>query len=279
MTRLGSRSGLLLAALLVVLPLPLAAAESHQGHSEVVFLGEIILLLVCGRLLGEAMQRVGQPAIMGQLLAGILLGPSVLGTLAPDLQQAFFPGSKEQSNMIGAVSQLGILMLLLLTGMETDLALVRRAGAAAFSISIAGIAVPFVCGVALGEMLPATLLPGPHQRLITTLFLGTALAISSVKIVAMTIRELDFMRRTIGQLTVAAAIIDDTIGWIILAIIVGIAQQGRVDLAAVLHTVIGTLVFLAASFTFGRRLVFLLIRWVNDNFVSDFPVITAILVV
>src|SRR5439155_14759595 len=173
MTRLGWRSGLLLAALLVVLPLPLAAAESHQGHSEVVFLGEIILLLVSGRLLGEAMQRIGQPAIMGQLIAGVLLGPSVLGALAPDLQHALFPGSKEQSNMIGAVSQLGILMLLLLTGMETDLALVRRAGGAALSISIAGIAVPFACGVALGEMLPTELLPNPDQRLITTLFLGT----------------------------------------------------------------------------------------------------------
>src|SRR5207302_11447069 len=160
-----------------------------------------------------------------------------------------------------------------------DLALVRRAGAAALSISIAGIAVPFACGVALGELLPSELLPNPDQRLITTLFLGTALAISSVKIVAMTIRELDFMRRTLGQLTVAAAIIDDTIGWIILAIIIGIAQHGRIDLASVLHTVIGTLLFLALSFTFGRRLVFLIIRWVNDNFASDFAVITAILVV
>jgi Kef-type K+ transport system membrane component KefB/nucleotide-binding universal stress UspA family protein len=278
MTR-RSAGCLLLAALLVALPLPLAAAESHQGHSEVVFLGEIIVLLVCGRLLGEAMQRIGQPAIMGQLIAGVLLGPSLFGALAPDLQHALFPVSKEQNNMIGAVSQLGILMLLLLTGMETDLALVRRAGGAALSISIAGIAIPFACGVALGELLPDTLLPNPDQRLIAALFLGTALAISSVKIVAMTIRELDFMRRTLGQLTVAAAIIDDTIGWIILAIIIGIAQHGGVDLASLAQTVTGTLLFLALSFTFGRRLVFLIIRWANDHFVSDFPVITAILVV
>src|SRR5207249_4714613 len=173
---------------------------------------------------GEAMQRIGQPSVMGQLLAGVLLGPSIFGALAPDLQLALFPRTPEQASMIDAVSQLGILMLLLLTGMETDLSLVRKAGRIALSVSVAGIAIPFLCGILLGESLPDEMLPNPDQRLITTLFLGTALAISSVKIVAMTIRELGFMRRTLGQVTVAAAIVDDTIGWIIIAIILGIAQ-------------------------------------------------------
>ena len=221
-----------LAFVLALLPAPAAAAAAQQGASEVVFLVQIILLLVCGRLLGEAMQRIGQPAIMGQLIAGILLGPSVLGALAPDLQATLFPTGKEQAAMIGAVSQLGILMLLLLTGMETDLSLVRRAGKTALSVSTAGIAVPFACGVLLGEMLPDSMLPNPEQRFVTTLFLGTALAISSVKIVALTIRDLGFMRRTLGQVTIAAAIIDDTIGWIIVAITIGIAQHGSVDLAS-----------------------------------------------
>src|SRR5205807_8501213 len=187
--------------------------------------------------------------------------------------------SHEQASMIDAVSQLGILMLLLLTGMETDLSLVRKAGRIALSVSLAGIAIPFLCGILLGEFLPDDMLPAAGHRLITTLFLGTALAISSVKIVAMTIRELNFMRRTIGQVTVAAAIIDDTIGWIIIAIILGLAQHGRIELSSLAQTVLGTLVFLAASFTIGRRAVSLIIRWANDNLVSDVPVITAILVV
>src|SRR5207302_2463501 len=170
-------------------------------------------------------------------------------------------------------------MLLLLTGMETDLSLVRKNRATAFSVSLAGISLPFVCGVVLGEMLPDEMLPHPEQRLVTTLFLGTALAISSVKIVAMTVRELNFMRRTLGQVIVAAAIIDDTIGWIIIAIILGLASHGRIDLASLGQSVFGTLLFLAASFTIGRRAVSLLIRWANDNLVSDMPVITTILVV
>jgi Kef-type K+ transport system membrane component KefB/nucleotide-binding universal stress UspA family protein len=275
----GWRTRLALAFILVALPTPLAAEGSQHAPSEVVFLSEIIVLLVCGRLLGEAMQRIGQPAVMGQLLAGILLGPSVFGALSPELQHALFPGTHEQRGMIDAVSQLGILMLLLLTGMETDLSLIRKTRRAAFSVSLAGIAVPFLCGVLVGYSLPDSMLPNPDHRLVTTLFLGTALSISSVKIVAMAVREMDFMRRTLGQVIVAAAIIDDTVGWIIIAIILGLAQQGTVELGSLAQSVFGTLLFLAASFTIGRRVVFLLIRWANDKLVSDVPVITTIVVV
>src|SRR4029077_16863450 len=97
---------------------------------------------------------------------------------------AIFPETPEQKSMIDAVSQLGILMLLLLTGMETDLKLVKRVGRAAITVSAAGVAVPFACGVALGELLPDSILPSPDRRFITSIFLGTALSISSVKIVA-----------------------------------------------------------------------------------------------
>jgi Kef-type K+ transport system membrane component KefB/nucleotide-binding universal stress UspA family protein len=280
--RRGGGALLPLAALLIALPSPLLAQSGQtapHGPSEAVFIAQIILLLLCGRLLGEAMQRIGQPAIMGQLLSGVLLGPSVLGTLWPGAEQALFPPVLEQKAMIDAVSQLGILMLLLLTGMETDLALVRRTGRAAFSVSIAGIAIPFLCGVLLGEALPDSMLPDPARRLVTTLFLGTALAIASVKIVALTIREMDFLRRTIGQLIVTAAIIDDTIGWILLSIILGLAGHGTIDLASVGQSVFGTLLFLVVSFTIGRRIVARLIRWANDNLVSDLPVITTILII
>lgn len=189
---------------------------------------------------------------MGQLIAGILLGPSVLGALWPDLQQAIFPKSPEQKSMIDAVSQLGVLMLLLLTGMETDLAVVKKAGRAALSVSIAGISVPFLCGVVLGELLPDAMLPNPDQRLITSLFLGTALSISSVKIVAMVIWEMNFMRRDIGQIIMATAITDDTIGWIIIAIILGLAVHGGLDLASLARSIFGAALFLLVSFSIGR---------------------------
>ena len=181
--------------------------------------------------------------------------------------------------MIDAVSQLGILMLLLLTGMETDLRLVKQARRAAISTSVAGIVLPFACGFALGELLPAAMLPKPDQRIITSLFLGTALSIASLKIVAMVVREMGFMRRKVGMTLIASAIVDDTAGWVIISITLGLAVHGQVDALALGQSVFGTAIFLAASFTFGRRLVFSIIRRANDNFVSEVPVITAILVI
>jgi len=250
-----------------------------QAPSEALFLAQIVLLLLVGRLIGEAMQRIGQPAIIGQLIAGILLGPSVFGAIWPEAQRAVFPANPQQQIMIDAVSQLGILMLLLLTGMETDLRLVKKARRAAISTSVAGIIIPFGCGFALGELLPAAMLPKADQRIITSLFLGTALSIASVKIVAMVVREMGFMRRNVGITLIAAAIIDDTLGWIIVAIITGLAVHGQMDALGLGQSVLGTTIFLAVSFTLGRRLVFSIIRWTNDSFVSEMAVVTAILII
>src|SRR5258707_1792364 len=281
--RLSGRTVLALVAtvaLSLVGGAPLAAGTTDaHSLSVTIFLSQIIALLLCGRLLGEAMQRVGQPAVLGQLIAGILLGPSVLGALWPDLQHALFPASSLQKAMTEAVAQLGILLLLLVTGMETDLSVFRRSRHTAFSVSIAGIALPFLCGVLVGELLPETMLPDPNNRLITTLFLGTALSISSVKIVAMVVREVGFLRRTVGQVIVSAAIIDDTIGWIIMSVTFGLALHGRVDLLGLAKSLVGVGVFLILSFTIGRRVIFRLILWTNDKFVSELPVITMILVV
>jgi Kef-type K+ transport system membrane component KefB/nucleotide-binding universal stress UspA family protein len=248
-------------------------------HTLAIFAAELILLLLVGRLLGEAMNRLGQPALFGQLIAGVLLGPSVFGLLSPAAHHFIFPDNKTLKIMIDAVSQIGILLLLLLTGMETNLALVRRRKRAVVSSSLSGIAVPFVLGVALAYALPSDAIPMHENRLVTALFMGTALSISSVKILAMVLIDIGAMRRDLGQLMLATAILDDSIAWIVIAVISGIAAQGRVDLAAIGGSVAGTALFLAFSLTIGRRLVSRLIVWVNDHMTIEVPVITAIIVI
>jgi Kef-type K+ transport system membrane component KefB/nucleotide-binding universal stress UspA family protein len=248
-------------------------------HTTAIFAAELILLLFFGRMLGEGMSRIGQPAIFGQLLAGVLLGPSVFGLLMPELRHVIFPGTPALKSMIDAVSQIGILLLLLLTGMETNLSLVNRKRRAVISTSFFGIAVPFVCGVLLAYTLPKTLIPTPAAQLVTALFLGTALSISSVKIVAMVLMEVGAIRRDLGQLILATAILDDTIAWVIIAVIAGIAAHGTISLTNVGASLAGTALFLAISLTVGRRLVARVIRWSNDNMIIEVPVVTAILLV
>jgi Kef-type K+ transport system membrane component KefB/nucleotide-binding universal stress UspA family protein len=274
-----NRYWLWLLALAVITVTPAFAAEGGKGPSEAIFIGEIVVLMLVGRMLGEAMVRLRQPAVMGQLIAGLLLGPSFFGLLFPDAQHALFPKSPEQKAMIDGISQFGILLLLLLTGMETDLKLVRQTGRASVFASLMGIVIPFICGVGLGEMLPDSLLPDPGRRLITSLFLGTALSIASVKIVAMVVREMNFMRRVVGQVILASAIIDDSVGWIIVSIIFSLALHGSIEPVSLAQSVLGTILFMVASLTIGRRMVFFAIRWVNDNFVSEYAVITAILII
>jgi Kef-type K+ transport system membrane component KefB/nucleotide-binding universal stress UspA family protein len=253
------------------------AAEGGGKPSEGAFLIEILVLVVAGRLLGEAMQRIGQPSVMGQLIAGILLGPSFFGFLWPDIQHAVFPSGAAQKSMIDAVATIGVLMLLLLAGMETDLRLARRTGRASIAVSVTGICLPFACGFALGLYLPDNLLPNPSERLPAALMLGTALSISSVKIVAMVVREMNFLRRNVGQIILASAVIDDTIGWILIAVTLGLVQGNHLDWPTLARSVIGTAVFLAVSLTVGRRLVAWAIRWTNDNFKSELPVISFVL--
>ena len=273
--RLAVRSAAVLAT--AVPAVACAASPAAADSSEFVLLAQIAVLILVGRLLGELMQRIGQPGVIGQLLGGVLLGPSFLGFFWPAAQHALFPPNPRQMSMINAIAQLGILMLLLLAGMETDFGLIKRIRRAALSTSVSGIALPFVCGFLLGEWLPAALVPQPQYRLITALFLGTALSISSVKVVAVVVREMNFARRNLGQIILATAIIDDTVGWIIIAVTLSLAARGRVDLHSVGASVLGTVLFLIVSFTLGRRVVFALIRFTNDHFVSDAAVVTLIL--
>ncbi len=260
-------------------PFFLIASAGNSDQRVMIFFTQIMLLIVAGRLLGELMQRIGQPAVIGQLLAGIILGPSVFGAVWPAAQHMIFPTASADRQMLHAVSELGVLMLLLLTGMETDLALVKRVRRAAALTSIAGIVIPFLCGYVLGEMLPASLLPDPNRRLLTSLFIATALSISSVKIVAAVLREVDFLRRNLGQIILAAAILDDTIGWTILAFIAGLAAEGKIVMGPLLISVFGTVAFLVFCLTIGSRWVARIIRWTNDRFTIEMPVISVILVI
>src|SRR5215469_16190239 len=104
------------------------AGNGLGGTDEVILAAQVVLLLFVGRGIGEIMQRFGQPAVIGNLVAGLILGPSLFGWVWPEAHHLIFPDKKEIKNLVTGISDMGVMMLLLLTGMETDLKLVKKVG-------------------------------------------------------------------------------------------------------------------------------------------------------
>ncbi len=225
---------------------------------------ELGLLLLVARALGELMRRIKLPPVIGELLAGVILGPSVFGLILPNVQHYIFPHSQAQSDLISVVSWLGVLFLLVVTGLETDLNLIVRKGKTALLISLGGIIVPFLTGLGLGWFLPDNLLVNPNQRLVFSLFIATAMSISAVPVIAKVLMDLKLIRRDIGQVTLAAGMTDDTIGWILLSVVSGLASSGKFDFQTVIHSIGGAILFLGFAFTLGRVVIAWLLRWVDD---------------
>lgn len=236
------------------------------GHHELLLLlVQLAVLLAVSRGLGELMRHINLPPVVGELLAGVLLGPSLLGLVLPEVHAQVFPKSQLQADLLSVVSWLGVLFLLVVTGLETDLNLIIRKGRTALTISAGGIIVPFATGLGLGWVLPDDFLADPNQRLIFSLFIATAMSISAVPVIAKVLMDLRLIRRDIGQVTLAAGMTDDTIGWILLSVVSGLATSGKFDLITVLKSVTGAVLFLGFSFTVGRTIVDKILRWVDDT--------------
>jgi len=229
-------------------------------HQLLVFWLQLFVLLLTARLLGGLMRRLGQPAVIGELAAGLLLGPSVLGSLAPEAQAWLFPPEPVQRALLSAVGWIGVFLLLIVTGLETDLALVRRLGAATARVALGSLLVPILFGLGVGWVMPDAFLGPNAQREVFALFMATALGISALPVIAKVLSELDLMRRNIAQMILAAAMANDVIGWVLLGVVAGLAQSGAIDLPRVVGTLVGLLVFVVLAFTVGQRIVDALLR-------------------
>ncbi|MFC7232802.1 cation:proton antiporter [Saliphagus sp. GCM10025308] len=249
------------------------------GHHELLLvIVQLTLLLLVARVLSEAFSSIGQPAVVGELLAGVVLGPSLLGLVVPGVYESVFAVSESQFHLLEIISWIGLIMLLVVTGLETDIDLIVSKGRTAVILSLGGIVVPFSTGFALGWVLPAPFIAAPDQRLVFSLFIATAMSISAIPVIAKVLIELGAIRRDIGQLILAAGMVDDTIGWILLATVAGLARTGVVDLSSALTTVLSVLAFLGLAFAVGRPLVAGAIRWVDNVLGSDTALLSTLMI-
>jgi Kef-type K+ transport system membrane component KefB/nucleotide-binding universal stress UspA family protein len=224
-------------------------------HQLLIFWLQLLVLVATARGLGGLMKRIGQPAVVGELAAGLLIGPSVLGRVAPGVFEYLFPVDPVNSGLLLSVSWIGVALLLVVTGFETDLKLLARLGRSSLTVSIGSLLVPLVFGYVLGTMLPDIFYGENGTRVTFAAFMGVALSISALPVVAKILMDMNLMRRNIGQVIVAAGMANDLIGWILLGTLAGVVTSGAVEIGKLATTVGAMALFIVGMLTIGQRVV------------------------
>ncbi|MBI2362363.1 MAG: cation:proton antiporter [Elusimicrobia bacterium] len=217
---------------------------------------QISTMLAAALLLGHMMRRVRQPPVLGEMLGGILLGPTILGALAPDVYVWLFQSSANVTVAREASIKLGMLFFLFIAGMETDLSDLRRMGWQAATIGLMGTLVPIAAGVGLVYALPRSFWgPAVQQHFLSfALFIGMNLANSANPVLARILMDLGLMRSELGSTMMTATIVDDLVNWTLFAIIlrdIAPTQGAPGDLGAAVG---GVFVFFAVVLGLGRKL-------------------------
>ncbi|MEJ0070805.1 MAG: cation:proton antiporter [Pseudomonadota bacterium] len=231
----------------------------HQTeHILFATLLQLIVIVLAARIVGSLFRRFGQPAAVGEIVAGLLLGPSLLGHLLPGVSGFLFDPTS--SMPITILSQIGLILLMFQIGSDFEFGHLSHARnrTAVIAIAIASVAAPFCLGFAIGEVSAPILAPGVNE-LAYSLFLGVALAITAVPILGRILREFDLTRTPIGAVAIAAAAINDVTGWVLLAGISAFAAA-QFSAAQTLLQVGGIVGFAVVLYLAGRPAVDWLLR-------------------
>ena len=202
----------------------------------------LVVVWLAAKLAGEGMERIGQTAVLGELLAGVVIGPGGLGLV-------------RESEVIHALAEIGVLILLFEVGLESDLGGLLRAGLQSTVVAVVGVALPFAAGFGVMEALG-------HPPLLAV-FVGATLTATSVGITARVLADLGRLQDVAATVVLGAAVVDDILGLIILAVVTGAAQTGGVSAGSIALLTAKALVFLAVALVLGRRLASTLIGWIG----------------
>ncbi len=222
------------------------------GQLSTAFFLQLCIILICCRLVGRLARRFGQPQVVGEMIAGVLLGPSLFGLFFPELQSTLFP--KETLSVLYVGAQLGVGLYMFIVGLEFDVDDFRQRSGAAFGVSMAGMLVPFVVGAALAPALISAggLFTPDVNRLEASLFLGAAIAITAFPMLARIIHERGLSGTPLGSLTLAAGAIGDAGAWCVLAVV--LASFGG-DQSIATKAIVGGLLFAALMIFLAPKLL------------------------
>jgi Kef-type K+ transport system membrane component KefB len=229
-----------------------------MGHLDVPqFLGLLVVMLATAKVFGAFAQWIGQPAVMGELVAGVVLGMSVGGVVDP------------KNETLHLLAELGVVILLFEIGLETDLRKLVQVGGASATVAVVGVVLPFALGYAVCWMLGLGNLVG--------IVAGATLTATSVGITARVLSDLNRLQEPEGQVILGAAIIDDVIGLVILAVVTGLTQGQKITALGVARTTVIAIGFLAGTLLVGRLIVPPVVRWVSRVNLPGTPTMLAII--
>lgn len=235
---------------------------SHEDLLKLVF--SIAVLLASARFLGEVARRLHQPAVVGEILAGVILGPSLLSGLVPAFGEWLLPETAVQSQLLDVVGLLGIMFLMIVVGLETDLGLIRARWRTAAGVGFGGLVIPFAFGFVAALFVPDDLL-GTEGRTVFALFLAVALALSAIPVLAKILSDLGLLRREFGQTALAAGMLDDICGWALLGMVISLASSGSLSASSVAVTLGAIALFFAATFFIAAPLARRGLRFVTER--------------
>jgi K+:H+ antiporter len=256
-----------------------ASVPPLAPHPLLIFLLDIAVLLVLARVLGRLAESLRMPRVVGELVTGMVLGPSLLGHLAPGFTSWLLPLQAEQMHLVDAIGQLGLLLLVGITGAHLDVAAMRRLGTTAARVSLSGLLIPLSLGIAMGLVLPVSLRgAGARQQVVFALFIGVAMCVTAIPVVAKILSDMRLMHRNIGQLTLVSGMIDDAVGWFLLSVVSAAATAG-VSAGHVGLSVVYLVGFVLLAAVVGRPLVRAVMRLAARSEEAGPTVATAVIVV
>ncbi|WP_448138594.1 cation:proton antiporter [Sphingobacterium siyangense] len=202
-------------------------------HPLAILLAQIVTIIIAARIMGWICIKIKQPVVIGEMLAGIILGPSLLGLYFPEFSHTLFP--VESLSNLQFLSQIGLILFMFIIGMELDLNVLRNKAHDAVVISHASIVIPFTLGISLAYFLYLFHPPTNVEFLSYSLFIGISMSITAFPVLARIIQERGLQKSKLGAMAITCAAADDITAWCILAVVIAIVKAG--DFASALYTI------------------------------------------
>ncbi len=243
---------------------------THENGLELLL--AVAVLIGAARLLGELARRCNKPPVLGELVAGILLGPSVLGHLVPQAENFLFPTQGPTAMALDGIRFLAVTLFLMVAGMEVDLPTILRHRRTALTVGLGALLLPFSLGLGAAWFAPEWLCfagGSEHQHLVFSLFVGTALGISALPVLAKILIDLKLFKTDPGMVIIAAAIFIDLVGWNLFGLVMSLHQGGEGGGKEICIRLASTLGFAVFMLTLGRAALARILPWVQAH--SSWP--------